>query len=178
MALGARMAELQAAMHRFEETSAANFKLVYELGVKILTGFPAYLGEGALVQGVPPQGNWAWQPNYGNAAFSAAYEGSIVVRPIAMGVGICIPHAKQDGAYCLRVMIQFEIVEDDILVFVGDGSDDIKLPLAYDERDLERIYAEIFEYTKRVFDNPVRAASAARSGKIGFLPPHAGPVVG
>jgi hypothetical protein len=168
MTLGPRMLELQQAMSAYGETSVRHYKTLVEFGDSVIARFYAFLGEGSQVRGVPPEGDWSPDAgDYHHAKFSTHRRGLIVIEPILMGVGIRIPHAGDDDALWLRVVVEMEIRGDTIAVQVHDGSSIGGIGFDYDYEDVERVQEAIFECARDALVNPVR--SARGSLRIGFV---------
>jgi hypothetical protein len=164
------MSELQDALNRYGETSIRNYKVIHPIGEKIIDGFGAYLGDSRCVFGAPPSGDWrADGTDYADAKFSTYWEGTLIVGTISMGLAVRIPHTKDDGAFWLRVVLDFTIEGNAISVMVGDGGTISGLPLTSDQSELRPVYEEIFSYVKGIFANPVDYFTAQSKGKIGFV---------
>ncbi|WP_338828318.1 hypothetical protein [Bradyrhizobium sp. 27S5] len=168
MALGARILELQQAMSAYGETAARHYLALHEFGDALVAHFPAYLGEGATVLGVPPESGWALgRGDYRDAKFSSFKRGSIVIEPILMGVAIRVPHARDPGGTWLRIVVEMELKGDTIAVQVYDGKNVGGIDVNYTDRDLQRVQEAIFECARDVLVNPVR--SIRGTSRIGFL---------
>jgi hypothetical protein len=168
MKLSDRMAELQAAMNQYGDTTVRNYFLIHKLGDAILHSLKDFLGDGAAVLGVRPDGEWK-AVDYRGGKFSTHYSEIIQVEPIQMGVAICIPHSKDDGEYWIRVVVDFDVEGDEVAIRIGDREPDVRVSIAYDDSDMQRIHVALFQYCKSLFENPVRFATATGSGKFGFI---------
>jgi hypothetical protein len=169
--VASKMRELQDALNRYGEASVQNYNIIHPLGEKVLDGLGAYLGEHGCVFGVPPTGDWRNDGSHYHAAkFSTYSEGPLRVGNISMGVAIRIPHTKDDGAFWLRVILDFLVEGRTFSVRVGDGKIVGGLPLDCTQLDLQPLYDEIFAYVKEIFVHPVSYFEAEKIGKIGFLP--------
>jgi hypothetical protein len=69
----------------------------------------------------------------------------------------------------LRIVITIRIEESEFSVGIADEPLIRGIPFNYRITDLERVQENLFEYVKRIFENPVLAAIAGLRGKIGFL---------
>lgn len=164
------MSELQDALDRYGEASIRNYKIIHPIGEKIIEGFGEYLGDADCVFGVPPIGDWKDDgTEYNDAKFSTYLEGTLKVDIISMGISIRIPHTKDDGAFWLRVVLEFLIEGNTLSVQIGDGGLIKGLPLTVGQAGLLPVYDEIFAYVKGMFAKPVDYFSAQRNRKIGFL---------
>jgi hypothetical protein len=169
--LPSKMTELQDALNRYGEASVQNYKLIHPIGEKVLDGLGTFLGEPGCVFGVPPIGEWRNDgTDYHDAKFSTYWEGPLKVGNIAMGIALRIPHTKDDGAFWLRVILDFLVEGRTFSVRVGDGKTIVGLPLSGGEAELRPLYDEIFAYVKDIFVHPVGYFEAEKIGKIGFLP--------
>jgi hypothetical protein len=131
----------------------------------------AYLEETGNVSGVPPAGDWISDGrDYHDAKFSTYWEGALKVGTISMGLAVRIPHTKDDGAFCLRVVLDFLVEGRTFSVQVGDGKMLSGLPIDGALPEFLPVYDEIFAYVKDIFAHPVNYFEAQRAGKIGFLP--------
>lgn len=169
-----RMAELQDAMNRYGEASVRNFETIHSIGEMVIAGFDAYLGVPGSVFGVPPTGEWEGKgvEDYHGARFSTYRHGrTLAVAPITMGLAVSIPHTKDNGAFTMRVVLEFAIEGRTFSVRVGDGRTLGGVAIDCSEVDLKPLYDEIFAYAKDILVNPVRSFEAEKTGKIGFLSP-------
>jgi hypothetical protein len=81
-----------------------------------------YLGEAGNASGVPPAGDWMSDGrDYRDAKFSTYWEGALKVGTISMGLAVRIPHTKDDGAFYLRVVLDFLVEGHTFSVQIGDG---------------------------------------------------------
>jgi hypothetical protein len=166
-----KMSELQDALNRYGEVSVQNYKIVHPLGEKIIDGFGGYLGEAGNASGVPPAGDWMSDGrDYRDAKFSTYWEGALKVGTISMGLAVRIPHTKDDGAFYLRVVLDFLVEGHTFSVQIGDGKIIGGLPIDGAPSNFLPVYDEIFAYVKDIFVHPVNYFEAQRVGKIGFLP--------
>lgn len=169
--IASKMSELQDALNRYGEASIQNYKIIHPIGEKIIEGFGDYLGDSTCVFGVPPAGDWTNDGrDYHDAKFSTYWEGTIKVDTISMGLGIRIPHTKDNGSLSLRVVLDFLIEGNTFSVEIGDGGKVKGLALNSAQKDFTPVYDHIFAYAKGIFAHPVDYFAAERSGKIGFLP--------
>ena len=168
MALSERMKALQTAMDSYGQTSIDHFRRIHAFGDEIIDGLCGYLGEGANVKGVPPQGDWELGDYHGEK-FSDFHHRIIGIGPVDMGVAIGIPHLRDEGVLWLRIVVTIGIEENEFSVGIADEPFIRGIPFDYRVTDLERVHRSIFEYVKRIFENPVLAATAGLRGKIGFL---------
>ena len=122
------------------------------------------------VEGVPPRGEWQ-EPNteYLAAKFSTYMDRRFSVGPISMGLAVRIPHTKNEGAFWMRVVLEFLIEGRTFSIRIGDGKTVGGLPIDCTDSDLDSVYDEIFSYVKNFFVHPVSYFEAERIGKIGFL---------
>jgi hypothetical protein len=171
MALSNRMQELQDAMSRYSDMTIKNFRAIHAFGDAIVEHLPSYLGEGAEVLGVPPDGEYRTNGgDYRDAKFSTYHSGTLTLAPIQMGVAVGIPHTKDDGRFWPRVVLEFEMIGDAITVGIGDSLRTVRgVPLEFTNHDVEKVCAEIHEYVRSVLENPVKVATAVGKGKFGFI---------
>jgi hypothetical protein len=162
-----KMSELQDAMNRYGESSIRNYQTIHPIGEKLIEGFDAYLGVPGCVLGVPPAGTWECDTDYRSAKFSTA--GRLSVGPISMGLAVRIPHTKDDGAFWIRVVLEFLVEGRKFSVRIGDGKTVDGLRVDFTDRDMHTVYDEIFAYVKDFFLHPVSYFDAERNGAIGFL---------
>jgi hypothetical protein len=128
-------------------------------------------GQTGNASGVPPAGDWMSDGrDYRDAKFSTYWEGALKVGTISMGLAVRIPHTKDDGAFCLRVVLDFLVEGHTFSVQIGDGKIIGGLPIDGAPSDLLPVYDEVFAYVKDIFVHPVNYFEAQRAGKIGFLP--------
>ena len=148
-----KMSELQEAMNRYGQTSLRNDQTIHPIGERLIEGFDAYLGVPGCISGVPPTGDWE-EPNtdYCDAKFSTYRPGPLAVGPISMGLALRIPHTKDDGAFWMRLVLEFLIEGRTFSVRIGDGKTIGGLPIDRTDSDLRPVYDEIFSYVKDVFD--------------------------
>jgi hypothetical protein len=171
MATPSKMSELQDALNRYGEASVQNYKIVHPLGEMIIDGLGAYLGGAGSVSGVPPAGDWMSDGrDYRDAKFSTYWEGALKVGTISMGLAVRIPHTKDDGAFCMRVVLDFLVEGHTFSVHIGDGKIVSGLPIDGAPSDFLPVYDGVFAYVKDIFAHPVNYFEAQRAGKIGFLP--------
>ena len=164
-----KMSELQEAMNRYGETSVRNYQTIHPIGEKLIEGFEAYLGVPGCVLGVPPAGDWEERIDYDSYKFSTIGHGLLIVGPISMGLAVRIPHTKDDGAFWIRVVLEFQIEGRTFSVRIGDGKTIGGLPIDCTDSDLHPVCDEIFSYVKDFLVHPVSYFEAERTGKIGFL---------
>jgi hypothetical protein len=170
MALSERMEELQSAMVRYSEMTIKNYRIIHAFGEAIVERLPTYLGEGAQVLGVPPEGDYRTNGgDYRDAKFSTYHTGTLTLGPIQMGVAIGIPHRVDQGRFWPRVVVEFEMVGDTISVQVGDGAVTRGFPLDYTSGGTDRVCEAIHGFIKSVLENPVKVATAVGTGKFGFI---------
>lgn len=168
MAFGPRVLELQQALNSYGEASVRNYRLLHKFGEEVVYGLAAYLGEGARVHGVPPEGEWRPEAgDYHDAKFSTYHRGLIVIEPILMGVGLRIPHSKDSGGFWMRVVVEMELVREVIAVQIHDGKGVGGISIDYTAQDVERVQEAIFECAREVLTNPVRSVRGAN--RIGFI---------
>jgi hypothetical protein len=169
MALSERMLELQAAMDFYGDTTGRLYMISHKFGDEITYTLAEYLGEGARVLGVPPEGEWTHQKGeHRDAKYSTYRSGYLRIEPILMGVAIKIPHSKDSGAYWIRVTIEMVLVGDTITVHVGEKS--LRgIPVEYSKNDVERVHEMIFECARNTMLHPASEATSKGSGRIGFI---------
>jgi len=167
--VSAKMSELQEAMNRYGATSVRNYQTIHPIGERLIKGFEAYLGVPGCVLGVPPTGEWRHDAgDYSDTKFSTHKAGLLSLGPISMGLALQIPHTKDDGAFWMRVVLEFQIEGRTFSVRIGDGKT-LGLPVDCTDLDLLPVYDEIFAYVKEFFIHPVSYFEAERTGAIGFL---------
>jgi hypothetical protein len=171
LALSERMRELQEAMENYSDMTIKNYKFIHALGDAVVEQLPSYLGEGSSVLGVPPTGEYRIDNgDYRDAKFSIYSAGILKLAPIQMGVAVGIPHARDDGRFWPRVVLEFETNRDAINVTVGDGPVAVRgVPLPHTAEDVEKVCEAIHEYIRSVLENPVKVAKAVGKGKLGFI---------
>jgi hypothetical protein len=170
MALSERMLELQGAMVRYSETTIKNFRIIHAFGDAIVERLSGYLGEGAEVLGVPPDGDYRTNAgDYRGAKFSTHSSGTLTLGPIQMGVAVGIPHSRDNGKFWPRVVVEFEMEGDAITVQAGDGPAIRGVPLNPTAADIENVCAAIHDFIKSALEDPVKVATAVGRGKLGFI---------
>lgn len=171
------MSELQDAMNRYGEASVRNYQTAREIGEKVISGFGHYLGDPESVFGVPPEGDWRTSgADYNDAKFSYYGMQLLQLEPIKMGLAVTVPHTKDEGEFCMRLVLTFIIEGGGFSVTVGDGKTVSGLDIDSSEDELMPLYDGIHSYIKETLDSPARAFEAQRSGAIGFLAPFLRPV--
>ena len=170
-ALSERMRELQEAMERYSTATIENYRTIHAFGDAVVGRLPGYLGEGSRVLGVPPAGEYRVNGgDYRDAKFSTYHTEVLKLAPIQMGVAVGIPHAKDDGWFWPRVIVEFEMIGNAIRVTVGDGPVAVRgAPIPHTSQDVEHVCEAIHEYTRSVLENPVKATTAIERGKLGFI---------
>jgi hypothetical protein len=88
---------------------------------------------------VPPAGDWRNDgSDYHDAKFSTYWEGTLKVDTISMGLSVRVPHTKDNGAFCLRVVLDFLIEGNTVSVQIGDGGVIKGLSLTVEQADCLR----------------------------------------
>jgi hypothetical protein len=163
-----RLSELQAVMNAYSDASLVFSKRIRTLGNQIVQGFRDFLGGGAEVIGVPPEGTWhVDQSDYRDKKFSD-HGSLILIEPVSMGLAFGIPHTRDSGRLWLRIVLDFEPNGDAIVIWVGDqkfngfGNSD-------SQSDLEPVYEAVFSAAKQWFGRSVRSVSGDGHRAIGFV---------
>jgi len=165
----ARLHALAEAITRFGETSGLARRRVKQLGDELTEAFRAYLGEEARVYAVPPMGKWD-PATYFDQAFSYHGRHLLGVEPIKMGLAVCIPHIKDDGAMWVRIVLTFELHRNEVVVTVGDHLAVGRVQETYDAAMLTALCSGIYDFLLSIFADPVQSAVELQHGRIGFLP--------
>jgi hypothetical protein len=139
VALSAKMLELQKAMDFYGDTTLRNFQAAQKFGDEIIHTMEDFLGEGAKVFGVNPEGEWDHKKgDHRGAKYSTYHTEYLGIEPILMGVAIRIPHSKDSGAYWIRILVEMEFIGDAMNIQVGDKVLR-SVPLEYSKADVEKV---------------------------------------
>lgn len=161
---------LSVAIDQYGQASIKIYEFVKRLGMDVRKQLPIFLGDDAVVYGVPPEDrNWkAYEYRY--AAFSFHGQGLLEVASIQQGLAVAIPHLRDKGQHWVRIVVDYIPEGGDLTVMVGDHS---ITGVAEDYRPevVEEICRAIFQALLDEWERPVGQAMSSGRRRIGFLPP-------
>jgi hypothetical protein len=174
MALSPKMLELQRAIDFYGDTTLRNFEAAHKFGDEITYTMAEFLGEGAEVLGVPPEGDWTHHKgDYNDAKYSTFHTGYLRIEPVKMGIAIRIPHSMDDGEFWIRIMAELDFVGDTMNIRVGDKTL-AGVSLAYSKANVKGVQELIFNYACDTLNHPAAAATGHGRASFGFIDHNAG----
>lgn len=165
-----RLQRLRVAMTEYGRVSGQLRREIRALGNAILEALPAYLGDNAVVYGVPPYGEWEPDQHFDQAFSDFGRRGFLEVGAVDMGLAFGLPHIRDDGVHWTRIVIELE--PSNGLINVGPkGGGRLAAKAGTTEAELEPVCELIFEYLLGIFADPARMATEQGKGVIGFWAP-------
>lgn len=160
------------AMTAYGRLSAATHRTLTDFGRKLLSAVGTFLHrDKALIQGVPPSGDWKPDTDYRDAMFSSYQENIHSLDPLDMGLAIKVENLDDDGACWIRLRLTLQKRGNDVVVSLGDGRL-AEVPVNYTDEHLRGIATKIIDECVMLFSDRVDHVTRGYYGErapIGFL---------
>jgi hypothetical protein len=162
-----RYEQLQQLARLYGEETVSFRRKVNELGPRIVDAYDHFLdGPKGSAIAVPPDGDFDVRCDYRGEAYDCHGRGLIYLETIRMGVCTLIKNLSDDGASCVRTLVQFTPSDGGLLLKIGVAERQFRIP--EDEvGDLSDVIDAIFRDATAAFS--LELEDAQGKPKVGFL---------